>query len=49
MVDSHSMILGERCSLSVPDYISMVVTSARQHTLEMEKTVFKISSTDHGT
>jgi len=39
---------GGRCSLNVRDCTSMVVTSLRPLTYVMEKTVSKISSTDHG-
>jgi hypothetical protein len=39
---------GGRCSLNVRDCISMVVTSVRPLIYVMEKTVSKISSTDHG-
>lgn len=39
---------GGRCSLNVPDCTSMVVTSVRPLIYVMEKTVSRISSTDHG-
>jgi len=39
---------GGRCSLNVRDCTSMVVTSVRPLIYVMEKTVSKISSTDHG-
>jgi hypothetical protein len=39
---------GGRCSLNVRDCTLMVVTSVRPLIYVMEKTVSKISSTDHG-
>lgn len=43
-----TMSHGGRCSLNVLDCTSMVVTSLRPLIYVMEKTVSKISSTDHG-